>query len=65
MHPEVPAAFLEDLTELVRKYPGDHEVLLCVGERQLLLGEEYRVSATTDCRTELANLPGLATLAAA
>lgn len=65
VEPEVPAAFLEELTELVRKYPGEHEVMLCVGERRLLLGSEYRVSATVDCRNELAGLPGLATLAAA
>ncbi|MEX2197048.1 MAG: DNA polymerase III subunit alpha [Thermoleophilaceae bacterium] len=65
VEPEVPAAFLEELTELVRKYPGEHEVLLCVGERRLLLGVEYRVSASVDCRNELAGLPGLATLAAA
>jgi DNA polymerase-3 subunit alpha len=62
--PEVPALFIETLKEIVSRYPGEHEVLLAVGERRVLLGAEYRVSGSAECRVELAELPGT-TLAAA
>jgi hypothetical protein len=38
---------------------GDHELMLCIGERSLLLGAEFKVSATSDCRAELAALTGV------
>ena len=60
VQPEVPAAFLDELTDVVRKYPGEHEVMLCVGERRLVLGKEYRVSGSVECQNELASLPGCA-----
>ena len=62
--PAVPEAFLEDLKEVVRGFPGDHELMLCVGRRRLLLGPDYRVSADTACRAELGALPGASVAAA-
>jgi DNA polymerase-3 subunit alpha len=56
--PDVPETFLEDLKEVVSHHRGDHEVLLTVGERQLLLGPDFRVSADGACRAELAGLTG-------
>ena len=62
--PGVPDSFLEELRDVCRSFPGDHELALTVGERRLLLGEGYRVSACTACRGELAALPGVGTLTA-
>jgi DNA polymerase-3 subunit alpha len=53
----VPASFLEDLRELVSHHPGDHELELRVGERRLVLGEDYRVSPSR-FRADLGSLPG-------
>ena len=39
--------------------PGDHELMLAVGERRLLLGPDFRVSANSACRAELAALMGV------
>ena len=58
VEPSVPETFLDDLKDLCRSFPGDHELELRVGPRRLVLGEEYRISATTACRTELSSLPG-------
>jgi DNA polymerase-3 subunit alpha len=58
--PSVPDSFLEELKEVVGHHPGDHEVLLAVGERRLLLGPGYRVSADSACRAELGALQGAA-----
>ncbi|MGI9081915.1 MAG: DNA polymerase III subunit alpha [Thermoleophilaceae bacterium] len=58
VHPGVPESFLDDLKDLCRSFPGEHELELRVGPRRLVLGEEYRISATTACRTELSSLPG-------
>jgi DNA polymerase-3 subunit alpha len=59
----VPAAvsehFLEELKDVVHHNRGDHELMLCIGERSLLLGAEFMVSATSECRTELAALTGV------
>jgi DNA polymerase-3 subunit alpha len=62
--PGVPESFLEDLREVVSHHRGDHELLLAVGDRQLLLGPEWRVSADGKCRAELADLTGTARLVA-
>ena len=43
--PGVPEGFLEELREVVCHHPGEHELLLAVGERRLVLGEDFRVSA--------------------
>jgi DNA polymerase-3 subunit alpha len=56
--PGVPETFLEDLREVVSHHRGDHELLLAVGDRQLLLGPDWRVSADGACRAELAGLTG-------
>jgi DNA polymerase-3 subunit alpha len=56
--PGVPESFLEDLREVVSHHRGDHELLLAVGERRLLLGPDWRVSADGACRAELAGLTG-------
>ena len=39
---DVPPSFLDDLKTVVQHHPGDHELLLLVGERSLLLGESVR-----------------------
>src|SRR5215213_2500256 len=49
---------LEGLKEVVSHHRGDHELLLAVGERRLLLGPDWRVSADGACRAELAGLTG-------
>jgi DNA polymerase III subunit alpha len=56
--PGVPETFLEDLREVVSHHRGDYELLLTVGDRQLLLGPDWRVSADGACRAELAGLTG-------
>jgi DNA polymerase III subunit alpha len=60
--PGVPDSFLEDLKEVVGHHRGDHEILLAVGERRLLLGNDWRVSADSACRAELSGLTGAARL---
>ncbi len=63
--PGVQAAFLEDLKEVVGHHPGEHELLLAVGARRLVLGPDYRVSASSACRSELSGLQGAARVVAA
>jgi DNA polymerase-3 subunit alpha len=62
--PEVPDSFLEELKEVVGHHPGDHQLLLAVGERRLLLGADYGVSADSACRAELGGLQGAARVVA-
>jgi DNA polymerase-3 subunit alpha len=62
--PEVPDSFLEELKEVVGHHPGDHQLLLAVGERRLLLGADYQVSADSACRAELGGLQGTARVVA-
>ena len=62
--PGVPAGFLEDLKEVVGHHPGEHELLLAVGEHRLVLGPEYKVSASSACRSELSGLQGAARVVA-
>jgi DNA polymerase III subunit alpha len=62
--PGVPESFLDDLREVVSHHRGEHELLLCVGERRLLLGPDWRVSADGACRAELAGLTGASRLVA-
>jgi DNA polymerase III subunit alpha len=56
------AAFLEDLKDIVCGARGDYELWLKVGQRTLVLGEEFRVSS--NCRHELRELAGVVSLAA-
>ena len=53
-----------DLREVVNHHPGEHELMLAVGERRLLLGEDFRVSANSACRSELGALHGAARVVA-
>jgi DNA-directed DNA polymerase III PolC len=62
--PGVPAGFLEELKEVVGHHPGEHELMLVVGERRLVLGPEYRVAASSACRSELSGLHGLSRVVA-
>jgi DNA polymerase-3 subunit alpha len=62
--PDVPETFLDDLREVVSHHRGEHELLLSVGERQLLLGADWRVSDDGACRAELAGLTGASRLVA-
>ena len=57
----VPASFLEELKELVAHHRGDYELELRVGERRLLLGDDYRVSPS-HFRADLSALSGSAQL---
>jgi len=62
--PGVPDTFLEELKEVVGHHPGEHELLLAVGERRLMLGTDFKVSATSACRSELSALHGAARVVA-
>ena len=53
-----------ELKEVVGHHPGEHELLLAVGERRLMLGPDYKVSASSACRSELSALHGAARLVA-
>jgi len=64
VQPDVPAGFLDDLSDLCRDHAGDHELMLVVGRRTLLLGDGYRITATQQCMAELEQLPGAARRAA-
>ncbi len=57
--PGVGETFLDELKDVVRHFPGDHELLLEVGERRLVLGPDYRVAASSACRADLAALAGV------
>jgi DNA polymerase-3 subunit alpha len=62
--PGVPDSFLEELKDVVRHFPGEHELLLAVGERRLALGPRFRISADSACRAELGSLRGAARVVA-
>jgi DNA polymerase-3 subunit alpha len=57
----VSASFLDDLKELVAHHRGDHELELRVGDRRLVLGDDYRVSPS-HFRADLGVLSGTAQL---
>ena len=57
----VPASFLDELKELVSHHRGDYELELRVGERRLVLGDDYRVSPS-HFRADLGVLSGAAQL---
>ncbi len=56
---DISEHFLDELKDVVHHNRGDHELMLCIGERSLLLGPDYKVSASSECRTELAALTGV------
>ena len=51
--PGAPESFLDELKDVVRHFPGDHELRLEVGRRVLVLGRDYRVCGTPACRADL------------
>jgi DNA polymerase-3 subunit alpha len=55
--PSIPASFLEDLKEVATHNRGDHELALLVGDRTLVLGDQYRV-APARFRADLDGLAG-------
>jgi DNA polymerase-3 subunit alpha len=58
---DAPATFLEELMHVVRQCPGRDELLLQIGERSLLLGDQFRVEAI-QARHLLTEIPGAASL---
>jgi DNA polymerase-3 subunit alpha len=58
---DAPATFLEELMHVVRTFPGRDELLLQIGERSLLLGEQFGIEAA-HARHELVHLPGAGSL---
>jgi DNA polymerase-3 subunit alpha len=56
----VSVTFLDDLKERVAHHPGDYELELLVGERRLVLGDEFRVSPRF--KTDIADLLEVAEL---
>jgi hypothetical protein len=60
----VGEGFLEELKDVVVHFPGQHELLLAVGQRRLVLGESWRVSADSACRAALGELQGAARIVA-
>ncbi|MFL5893977.1 MAG: DNA polymerase III subunit alpha [Thermoleophilaceae bacterium] len=61
VRPDAPSTFLDELMHVVRTFPGRDELLLQIGERTLVLGEQFRISAP-HARHELAQLPGAGAL---
>jgi len=55
--PSIPASFLEELKEVATHNRGDHELALLVGDRTLVLGDQYRV-APARFRADLDGLAG-------
>jgi DNA polymerase-3 subunit alpha len=58
---DAPATFLDELMHVVKNFPGRDELMLQIGERSLLLGEQFRIEAV-HARHELAQLPGAGSL---
>jgi DNA polymerase-3 subunit alpha len=56
---DVPESFLDELKDLCRSFPGDHELMLVVGARTLVLGDGFRVAASGPCFAELDQLAGV------
>jgi DNA polymerase-3 subunit alpha len=52
----VSEGWLDDFKAVVRHNRGDHEVMLQIGERSMLLGEDYRVAPSTRFRHEVSEL---------
>ena len=54
----VPAAFLDELREVVGHFPGRHELVLEVGGRTLVLGPDFRVTDSSAFRADVVTLAG-------
>jgi DNA polymerase-3 subunit alpha len=61
---DVPAALLDELKDVCRGNPGDHDVVVVVGTTTVRLGDEYRIAPTGSCLAELEGLTGVARRAA-
>ncbi len=55
----VAESFLDELKDVVHHFPGDHELALRVGERLLVLGPDYRVSACAQFHADIRDRVGL------
>jgi hypothetical protein len=55
----VAESFLDELKDVVHHFPGDHELALRVGERLLVLGPDYRVSACARFHADIRDRVGL------
>jgi DNA polymerase III subunit alpha len=51
--PEVPASFIDELHAVVTRYKGDQELELLVGERSVVLGDDFRVCGSAQCVHDL------------
>jgi DNA polymerase III subunit alpha len=60
---DLPETFLDELQDVVHHFPGDHELALRVGERLLVLGPDYRVSACAQFHADIRDRVGLEPLA--
>jgi DNA polymerase-3 subunit alpha len=56
---DLPETFLDELKDVVHHFPGDHELALRVGERLLVLGPDYRVSACAEFHADIRDRVGL------
>jgi DNA polymerase-3 subunit alpha len=52
----VSEGWLDEFKAVVRHNRGDHEVMLQIGERSMVLGEDYRVAPSTRFRHEVSEL---------
>jgi DNA polymerase-3 subunit alpha len=62
--PDVPAALLDELKDVCRGNPGDHDVVVVVGATTVRLGQEFRIQPSGACLAELEGLTGVARRAA-
>src|SRR5690242_7893984 len=60
---DLPETFLDELKDVVHHFPGDHELALRVGQRLLVLGPDYRVSACAQFHADIRDRVGLEPLA--
>jgi DNA polymerase-3 subunit alpha len=58
---DAPATFLDELMHVVRQCPGRDELMLQIGERSLLLGDQFRIEAR-QVGPLLQELPGAGSL---
>ena len=64
VEPDVPAALLDELKDVCRGNPGDHDVVVVVGQTTVRLGNEFRIRPSGACLAELEGLTGVARRAA-
>jgi DNA polymerase-3 subunit alpha len=61
---QVAETVLEDLKQVAEVFPGEHELMIRVGERRFRFGDGYRISAEDSaCLAELNALPGVSVAA--